>query len=115
MRAKVFLVLWLCMFMVCSPAVVAKRPGSQVQKSRGPKLSFGECGGAKACLGEAGMDKLLKKSGLQNRTVDDLAKMLDEDDDLVRSTLLIVVIETAKCHTLFWWLTLSYVSVLHRA
>jgi hypothetical protein len=84
MRANVFLVLWFCMFMVCSPAVVAKQPGSQGQTSRGPKFKFGECGGARACLGEAGMESLLRKSGLQkHRTVDDLAKMLDEDKDLV--------------------------------
>jgi hypothetical protein len=90
MRAKVTLVLWFCMVLVCSSAALAKRPeqpDGQGQRIHGPKFNFGDCGGVKACLGEAGMGSLLRTSGLEkHRTVDELAKMLDEDDDLVCTT-----------------------------
>lgn len=51
---------------------------------RGPQYDFSACGGAKACLGEAKLNQVLAKTGLnQHKTVDDLAQLLDTDDDLV--------------------------------
>jgi hypothetical protein len=49
------------------------------------EFNFTGCGGAAKCLGESGLERLRIRAGMKHRTRAQLAKVLDEDNDLVRS------------------------------
>lgn len=52
------------------------------------EFNFTACGGAAKCLGTSGLEKLRIRSGMKHRSRADLARALDEDNDLVRSLTL---------------------------
>lgn len=82
MKPNVVLVVGLCLLLACTVEVHGKRQGNR--RARGPKFNFVDCGGSRACLGEAKLNSLVKDTGLQEiRTADHIAKLLDEDHDLV--------------------------------
>jgi hypothetical protein len=47
------------------------------------KKDFEACGGAKACMGVQKLDRIRRRSGMGHKTVDEVAQILDQDDDLV--------------------------------
>lgn len=47
------------------------------------RKAFRKCGGAKACLGAAKLERVRRKHGMMHKTVDELAQQLDADEDLV--------------------------------
>lgn len=62
----------------------AANGGNPNPNSLKEKSNFGDCGGAKTCLGVEKLERLLKKTGLDtHKSVDELAQQLDQDDDLV--------------------------------
>jgi hypothetical protein len=48
-------------------------------------FNYTGCGGAAKCLGDAGLEKLRIRSGMKHRSRAQLARVLDEDHDLVRN------------------------------
>lgn len=64
-----------------------------IGEHRGAKFDFSDCGGAKACLGEKRLGNLLKKTGM-HKSVEEIANILDQDDDLVG--LLLHVLSTLQ-------------------
>lgn len=67
---------------VCAEDVRAA-PGSNGKPA---KFDFTDCGGAKACLGLARLERVRKRSGKSHQSADELAKDLDKDKDLVSVT-----------------------------
>lgn len=50
------------------------------------KKDFAACGGAKACMGAQKLDRIRRRSKMSHKTVDEVAQILDEDDDLVSAS-----------------------------
>lgn len=48
------------------------------------QFNFSDCGGAHICLGPQKLERLRQRAGGARRTVQELAKALDEEHDLVR-------------------------------
>lgn len=70
----------LCVLLSASQCAAEKPQGSLPNL----KFDFKRTGGSKASLGVSRLERLRNRSGMDHKTADELAKLIDDDDDLVR-------------------------------
>jgi hypothetical protein len=66
----------LLMVLLCTPALAAPNPDKL-------KFNFGGPGGALAALGKPRLERIRRINGQQDKTLDEVARMLEGDPDLV--------------------------------
>lgn len=72
MRSNVFLLFVAILVLVDVPKAASRH-----------EYNFSACGGAQLCLGASKLERLRRRSGLVTKTIQQLAKELDDDEDMV--------------------------------